>query len=139
MVEGTEVHAAMHREQPDAFLPRLRVAIEVGRLVPGLAYVRAQRWRRRIRLAVDEQLAGLDALMLPTASGVAPDPSTTGDITFQAVWTMLGLPAISLPSGLNGDRLPFAMQLVGRSWEEAPLMSSARWCEQVLGTLPSPC
>jgi len=132
--EATEVHATMHARDANAYLPRLRASIEVGRLIPGAAYVRAQRWRRRMRQAVDEQLGTVDALMLPTASGVAPEPTTTGDTSFQAVWTMLGLPAISLPSGLNAERLPFAVQLVGKAWQEAPLMSAARWCEQAIGS-----
>jgi Asp-tRNA(Asn)/Glu-tRNA(Gln) amidotransferase A subunit family amidase len=30
---------------------------------------------------------------------------------------MLGLPAITLPSGLSEERLPFAIQLVGAVWD----------------------
>jgi Asp-tRNA(Asn)/Glu-tRNA(Gln) amidotransferase A subunit family amidase len=137
--EAADLHARTHAEQPDVYAPRLRSAIEVGRLMPGAAYVRAQRWRRRLRRGVDELFGQVDALLLPTASGVAPDPSTTGDTSFQAVWTMLGLPAISLPSGLNAVGLPFATQLVARDWAEGRLLSAARWCEEVCGPMPSPC
>jgi aspartyl-tRNA(Asn)/glutamyl-tRNA(Gln) amidotransferase subunit A len=137
--EAGEVHAKMHGERPDGFAPRLRSAIEVGQLVPGFAYVRAQRWRRSIRGGVDGLLGQVDALLLPTASNVAPDPSTTGDTSFQAVITMLGLPAISLPSGLDGDGMPFATQLVGRAWDEAGLLQAASWCEEVFEPLPAPC
>lgn len=136
--EASELHARWHQEQPDAFRPRLRAAIEAGRLVPAPAYVRAQRWRRQLRLRVDELLQGFDALLLPTASHVAPDLSTTGDTSFQAIWTMLGLPAITLPSGLNAERLPFGTQLVGRAWDESTLLSAASWCESVFEPLPSP-
>ena len=137
--EAGELHARLHGEHPDGFLPRLRAAIEVGQLVPGYAYVRAQRWRRRFRMGFDELLGGLDALLLPTASNVAPDLSTTGDTSFQAVITMLGLPAITLPTGLNADGLPFGTQLVGRAWDEAGLLSAASWCEQEVEPLTAPC
>ena len=139
VAEAAELHARMHAEQPDAYLPRLRSAIEVGQLVPGFAYVRAQRWRRRFRIGIDTLLGDLDALLLPTASNVAPDLSTTGDTSFQAVVTMLGLPAISLPTGRNADGLPFATQLVGSAWDEAGLLATASWCEQVFEPLPPPC
>jgi aspartyl-tRNA(Asn)/glutamyl-tRNA(Gln) amidotransferase subunit A len=138
-VEAADLHARMHADRPDAYLPRLRAAIEVGHLVPGAAYVRAQRIRRQLRLAFGSLLSGLDALLLPTASHVAPERATTGDTTFQGVITMLGLPAISIPSGLNAERLPFATQLVAKAWDETTLLSSASWCEGLLGTLPAPC
>jgi Asp-tRNA(Asn)/Glu-tRNA(Gln) amidotransferase A subunit family amidase len=139
VVEAAELHGPMHAERPDAYLPRLRSVIEVGQLVPGFAYLRAQRWRRRFGLGLEGLLGELDALLLPTASNVAPDLSTTGDTSFQAVITMLGLPAISLPSGRDADGLPFATQLVGRAWDEAGLLSAASWCEQVFEPLPAPC
>ena len=138
LAESADVHAHWHAQQPDAYAPRLRAGIEVGQLVPGVAYVRAQRGRRRLRRAFDGLLGDLDALLLPTASNVAPDPSTTGDTSFQAVITMLGLPAISLPSGLNADGLPFSTQLVSRAWNETGLMSAASWCEEVFGPMPAP-
>jgi Asp-tRNA(Asn)/Glu-tRNA(Gln) amidotransferase A subunit family amidase len=139
VAEAAELHARMHARRPEAYLPRLRGAIEVGQLVPAFAYLRAQRWRRRFQIAVDELFGDLDALLLPTASNVAPDLSTTGDTSFQAVITMLGLPAITLPTGRNADGLPFATQLVASAWDEAGLLSTASWCEQVVEPLPSPC
>lgn len=137
--EAGELHARLHAEQPDGFLPRLRSAIEVGQLVPAFAYLRAQRWRRRFRIGFDALLRDLDGLLLPTASSVAPEPSTTGDTSFQAVITMLGLPAITLPTGLDADGLPFGTQIVGPAWGEAGLLGAASWCEGVFGPLPSPC
>jgi aspartyl-tRNA(Asn)/glutamyl-tRNA(Gln) amidotransferase subunit A len=69
---------------------------------------------------------------------VAPDPSTTGDTRFQAIWSLLGVPTLSLPSGLSAERLPFAIQLAAASWRESTLLAAGRWCEQTLGSLPAP-
>jgi Asp-tRNA(Asn)/Glu-tRNA(Gln) amidotransferase A subunit family amidase len=137
--EAAELHGPTHAERPDDYLPRLRSAVEVGQLLPAAAFVRAQRWRRRLRRGTDALLEQVDALLLPTASNVAPDTSTTGDTRFQAIVTMLGLPAISLPSGRDADGLPFGTQLVSRAWDEVGLLAAARWCEQRLEPLPSPC
>ncbi len=38
---------------------------------------------------------------------------------------LAGLPAISLPCGLSGDRLPIGFQLTGRMFDEATLLRAA--------------
>src|SRR5579884_4304584 len=45
------------------------------------------------------------------------------------------LPALSLPSGLSAEGLPFATQLVAAPWRETTLLAAARWCEQELGPI----
>jgi aspartyl-tRNA(Asn)/glutamyl-tRNA(Gln) amidotransferase subunit A len=133
--EMAAVHAPLLAQHADAYAPRLRAYVEAGQLIPAAAYLHAQRLRRRARSELDLLLERYDALLLPTASNVAPDPSTTGDPTFQAPWTLLGLPAISLPTGLSAEGLPFGTQLVGARWNEAGLLALARWVET---RLPAP-
>ncbi|MBI4497741.1 MAG: amidase [Chloroflexi bacterium] len=137
-VEAAAVHAHLLTQHPESYRPKLRAYAEVGQLIPGPVYVHAQRLRRRIREGVLKGLRGLDGLIMPTISDAAPDPSTTGDRTFQAVWTLLGLPAISLPTGLSAAGLPLATQLVARPFQEATLLGAAHWCAAALGTLPPP-
>ena len=48
--------------------------------------------------------ADVDAFLLPTASNQPPGPETTGDASFQSPWSLLGLPSISLPSGVSDGR-----------------------------------
>jgi len=130
--EATAVHAAWLARDPDPYSPHIRAEIMVGQLVPGTAYLHAQRIRRRLAAETAAALTGIDAFILPTASNVAPDPSTTGDPSFQAPWSLLGLPAISLPSGLDADGLPYGVQLVGALLAEPTLLKVAAWCERLL-------
>ena len=58
--------------------------------------------------------------------------SQKGDASFQAPWSLLGLPSISLPSGVSEAGLPFATQLVARHLDEPTLLGAARWVETVL-------
>lgn len=137
--EKAEIHSLWHAKHPQSYAAGLRANIEVGQLIPAVSYLRAQRWRRWFRNAVEGLFTNFDALLCPSAPDVAPNISTTGKSIFLAPWTMLGLPAISLPSGLNAEGLPFGIQLVTRAWDEANLLSAARWCEDVFGMLPPPC
>lgn len=137
-VEVASLHARLLRERPDAFAPRIRAQIQVGQLVTGEAYLQAQRLRRQARPEVEAMLDGLDCLLMPTVDVVAPEPSTTGNAAFQAVWSLFGFPALTLPSGLSGEGLPFGIQLVARPFREDTLLRAAAWCEAILGRLPAP-
>jgi Asp-tRNA(Asn)/Glu-tRNA(Gln) amidotransferase A subunit family amidase len=135
--ETAAVHWQLLEQYPGAHQPRLRAYVETGRLLPGVAYVHAQRLRRRIRKAVRQSLADVDALLLPTAVDVAPTRETTGDPSLQAPFSLVGFPSISLPSGLS-DGLPLAIQLAALPWQEASLFGAAAWCESQLPPMPAP-
>ena len=80
---------------------------------------------------------GLDCVVLPAQPDVAPPFGTDVDATLQAPWTLLGLPALTLPSGLTPAGLPLGVQLVAAPFREDTLIAVARWCEAVLGKLPA--
>lgn len=138
LAEMGALHQQALERHPSAYGPRLRAAVEVGQIVPASAVLHARRLRRRLAGLLDDFLARADAAILPTASGPAPDRSTTGDRRFQAVWTLLGTPAISIPSGLTRDGLPLALQLVTRYGQDRRLLHVAAWCERILPGLPPP-
>jgi Asp-tRNA(Asn)/Glu-tRNA(Gln) amidotransferase A subunit family amidase len=136
--ETAGVHWQLLEQYQGAHQPRLRAYAEVGRLLPGVAYVHAQRLRRRIREAMRHALQGVDALLLPTAADVPPGRETTGDPSLQAPFSLVGFPSLSLPSGLSSERLPMAIQLAALPWQEATLLAAARWCEAQLPPMPAP-
>jgi amidase len=47
--------------------------------------------------------------------------------------TVTGCPAISIPCGFTREGLPVGLQIVGKPYGEADLLSAAAWCEAVLG------
>jgi Asp-tRNA(Asn)/Glu-tRNA(Gln) amidotransferase A subunit family amidase len=142
LVETAAAHHHLLRRHPESYRPLLRAFLEVGEQVPGWAYLHAQRLRRRLAAEVAEVGEGLDALLLPTAPGPPPGPESTGDASLLAPFTLLGRPAISLPSGLDPDGLPLGVQLAGQRDRDADLLATATWCEERLGWLaapPEPC
>jgi aspartyl-tRNA(Asn)/glutamyl-tRNA(Gln) amidotransferase subunit A len=136
-VEAAEVHASLHQQHAEDYAPRMRALIETGALVPATLYLRAQRLRHQFRRSMDAIFQDVDCLALPTASNVAPTRETTGDRRFQAPWSLLGVPAVTLPCGLV-DGLPVGLQLVASYWQEAHLLAIAAWIERILPTLPIP-
>jgi aspartyl-tRNA(Asn)/glutamyl-tRNA(Gln) amidotransferase subunit A len=137
--ETATAHWQLLEQFPGSYQPRLRAYVEIGRLVPGVVYLHAQRVRRRIRSAMLNSLRNLDALLLPTAVDVAPGREITGDPSLQAPFTLVGFPSLSLPSGLSEpENLPLAIQLVAPPWQEAELLSVGRWCEAQLPPMPAP-
>jgi len=137
--ETATAHWQLLEQYPGSYMPRLRASIEVGRLLPGVVYLHAQRLRRRIRAAMARSLAHVDALLLPTATDVAPTRETTGDTSLQAPFSLVGFPSLSVPSGLlQPEGLPLAIQLVSPAWQEARLLAVGRWCESRLPTIGPP-
>jgi aspartyl-tRNA(Asn)/glutamyl-tRNA(Gln) amidotransferase subunit A len=136
--EASAAHWQLLEQFPGAHAPNIRSYVEVGRLIPGHLYLHAQRLRHQIRADIEAALGDVDVLLVPSVSNVAPTPETTGDRSFQAPFTLVGTPAISLPSGLSRERLPLAIQLVARHWDEEALLRAARWAEAHLEPLPPP-
>jgi len=136
--EAAAYHAERHRYHAARYRPRIRAAVELGRLVSATDYLRAQRVRREAARVMRPLLERVDALVLPPATGPAPDRSTTGDPVFNALASGLGLPAISVPTGLGTDGLPLGLQLVAAPLLEARLLQVARFVEDVAGLRDAP-
>lgn len=136
--EAAAIHAEQHTRLAEQYFRGLRAFVETGQLVPAPAYVHARRLRRRMRAGMVELVGGYDALIGPTVSNLPPDPTTTGDPSFQSIWTLFGFPNVSLPTSLSEDRLPHAIQMVGQHFGERALVGVAAWCEARFDPLPLP-
>jgi len=138
-VEAASYHEKLFARHRDQYSPNIRLLVEMGLLIPSVNYLQAQKIKRQFRRQMDEVLRPFDCLLTPGTSSAAPRGlSSTGNPWFQVPWSLSGLPTISLPSGLNHEGLPLAIQLVGSAYGEGKLFSVARWCEKVLGLSLSP-
>ncbi|CAN5598841.1 amidase [soil metagenome] len=137
--EGAAAHNALIFKHPDDFAPKVRSMVETGMALPADVYVRAQRVREQIRKEAIDLWSPFDAIAIPASETVAPDLSTTGNHSLQAIATLLGLPSITLPIGVNPDYLPIGLQLIGtRPHGDVHLLRVARWVEQHMSRLPHP-
>ena len=69
-----------------------------------------------------------DAIVTPSALGEAPAfEAGTGDPICCTVWTLCGLPCISLPLLVGASGMPMGVQLVGGANADDRLMRTTRW------------
>jgi Asp-tRNA(Asn)/Glu-tRNA(Gln) amidotransferase A subunit family amidase len=108
---------------------QLRSLLERGRETRAVDYQRALRRIRPMVESFDELfMERYDAILTPAAPGTAPKGlAATGDPSFCTLWTLCGMPAISLPLMRGSDGLPLGVQLVGRRGFDARLLRTARW------------
>ena len=108
--------------------PRMAATIEQGLALPEDEYQSALTLTERCRAALGSVMDGLDALLVPCVPGEAPAGlEHTGDTCFQALWTMLHVPAISLPTHGGPRGLPVGIQLVAPIGVDDALLGVAQW------------
>ena len=79
------------------------------------------------RMSIDQLLSQeIDVIISPSAIGEAPHGHThTGDPIFCRVWTLMGLPCITLPLFKGPNGMPVGVQLVARRGRDRFLLSVA--------------
>lgn len=132
IIMETEMAANFEREWQlgrDKLSGQLRSLIERGREVRAVDYQRALRGVPQLIDSFDELfMERYDAILTPAAPGSAPKGlGSTGDPAFCTLWTLCGMPAVSLPLLQDSGGLPIGAQLVGRRNFDARLLRTARW------------
>ncbi|HEX9579406.1 MAG TPA: amidase [Myxococcales bacterium] len=128
-IMGAEAAQSM-REDRSRISPGLREFLEAGaRVTPdqlAAAHARADMGRGEIAALFTE----FDAIVTPAAAGEAPGIESTGDPAFSRIWTLLGVPSVSLPLLEGPAGLPVGLQLIGPRGEDERLLAAAAWVMQ---------
>ena len=101
-------------------------------------YKKAQQVRTLVKNEFNKAFEKYDVLLTPTAPNVAFEIGTKSnnplemylaDICTVSV-NIAGLPAISIPCGVNENNMPIGMQLIGNKFEEEKILNTAYAFEQ---------
>ncbi len=111
----------------------LRGQIERGQRITAVDYRRAIERMPALLAEFDAWFTEVDAIVTPAALGTAPAGlESTGDPIMCTLWTLAGMPAVSLPLLHGANGLPLGVQMVGRKHDDARLLRTARWLEATL-------
>ncbi len=105
----------------------LRDFLAEGCAVTAVRYLAARDAARRYAAGIAEIFKEYDAIITPATAGVAPKGEATGSPMFCTLWTLTGLPAMSLPLLKGEGGMPLGVQLIGERGDDARLLRTANW------------
>lgn len=113
----------------------LRAMLERGRGYLALDYNRAVARIAVYNAALDDVFHEMDVIVTPATQGEAPQGlESTGSPAFCSLWTLCGLPAVTVPLMQGPDGMPLGVQLVAQRGDDARLLRCAQWLiEHVAG------
>ncbi len=117
----------------DRLSPAMQEALARGRAVTAKAYLAALALIRDLEAEIADATYAYDAILTPAAPGPAPRGMATGNPAFSTLWTLAGVPAVSLPLLADESGLPMGVQLVSRRGDDARLLRTARWLVEEVG------
>jgi Asp-tRNA(Asn)/Glu-tRNA(Gln) amidotransferase A subunit family amidase len=111
----------------EASSQQLRDLLAEGSKTNALRYLAARDNAPRYAAGIGDIFKRYDAILTPSAPGVAPKGMATGNPAFNTIWTLTGLPAVSLPLLSGEGGMPLGVQLVGTAGDDARLLRTANW------------
>ncbi|MCE5280531.1 MAG: hypothetical protein LLG93_00340 [Deltaproteobacteria bacterium] len=76
-------------------------------------------------------------MVTPSTTGEAPATlDQTGNPAFCSIWSLCGVPAVTIPAGLGPRGLPLGLQIVGAQGQDERLLAAALWSEARLPFAP---
>ncbi|HET7767079.1 MAG TPA: amidase [Burkholderiales bacterium] len=134
LYEGAREHAQRQAAHRRVMSAALNAAIDEGLAMSHDEYRAALARRAALAGMARDLFADCDVVASLPAPGAAPARlDVTGDPSFCTLWTLVGFPAITLPTSLSEEGVPYGIQLAGAARDDARLLRVARWCETAIG------
>ena len=140
--EAAAFHSSFHAA-PGLYTKPVAVQLEEASKVLAVDYLSAQRFRAEFMERMLALFDGYDALIMPTCRVAAPKTEESDKFLLILSencipWSFIGFPAVSLPCGLTGSRLPVGAQLVAAPFDDEMLLSLAATMESAVPGIGRP-
>ena len=149
--EGAGLQDMYAATRADGFGPEVKRRIMIGTYVLSAGfydayYTQAQKVRTLIARDFDRAWETCDLLLAPTAPSAAfalgeksadPIAMYLNDV-FTVPSSLAGLPAMSVPGGLDGHGLPLGLQIIGRALDEQGVLNAGLAIEERAGFIARP-
>jgi len=143
LVEASSVMERFAHRRAD-FGPDVLALLDQGRLIPATDYIQAQRLRRVMQREFRAVWESVDCLLTPTAPIGAPkigqatvhiggveEDTRLASTRFVRAINFLGLPALSIPCGLDREGMPLSAQIIGKPFDETTILRVGAAIEDV--------
>ena len=132
LFEAARAARAVRAAHRDKFSDYLNAALDEGEGLREADYRDALKTRMQLQQSLAQFFDhGYAAIITPPAAGEAPATlANTGDPRFCTIWSLVGVPAITIPTGMGPNGMPLGLQIVGAAEEENYLLATAAWCER---------
>lgn len=80
----------------------------------------------RCRAQIDDIIAAHDVILAPSSTGEAPvGIASTGDASFNGMWTALQVPVVNIPGQTGPAGMPVGLSFVGRRYDDRRVIAAA--------------
>jgi Asp-tRNA(Asn)/Glu-tRNA(Gln) amidotransferase A subunit family amidase len=132
--EGAREFAELQGRERARLSQRLNALIDEGVGISDSDLTRGLERKAQFAEELDAFMGAFDAVITPPALGEAPaDLNQTGDPAFCTIWSLCGVPAVTIPTGRGPAGLPLGLQVAGARFADDRVLSVARWCDERVG------
>jgi Asp-tRNA(Asn)/Glu-tRNA(Gln) amidotransferase A subunit family amidase len=128
--EATQALAWEYARHREAIAPKLRAYLDTAKATTPAQYDAARRASRRGRDAARAFFREADVVVSFAAPGEAPETmASTGDSRFNRLWTLLGVPCLTVPLMRGPRRLPVGIQIIAGFGGDATVIAAGKGLE----------
>lgn len=131
--EAAEVLEREAREHLETFNPWNRERVEFARTLTRDHYEAAKRKLAEARASLAKLFEEVDVLVTPPRTGEAPiGIEGVRPSPFNAIWTQMYTPCVTLPLFEGPNGMPLGIQIVGKESEDDLTLARAKWVDRTL-------
>ena len=135
VAEAAAYHRATFPSRREQYGPKVASLLDEGLALPAVdhaeALIKRTELQNEFAQLLHEHEDVLGCLVMPSTLGPAPGLDTTGEPTFNAPWSYLGWPSLTIPCGIAKNGLPVGLQFIAVTVPQ--VFAMAGLCERVLG------
>ena len=130
LCEMAHSYKSLYDEHRSKISPMLLSMLDEGREISVSGYLDAKNLSAEIAGSVNHALKDFSAVLTPATPSEAPEGlEATGSPIFSTLWSLCGVPAVSLPLLKGASGMPLGLQIVSARGNDSTLLQVAQWLE----------